>query len=349
MNTLPPYNQQKPTYPHFRCAKCDRQSTPQVVVNEPTLASLVLLSYNQESYIREAVEGVLAQTYSPLEIILSDDCSADSTFQVMQTMAREYSGPHRIRLNLNKRNFGIAGHVNRSFELARGEVWIGAAGDDVSLSERSAAVMVALESNPSWQSVVSGVELFGEMSGLQRPFYRRRKLSLLELCLDPPAPRGCSAAYRRRVFTDFPPLSDDCQAEDMPLSFRAGLNGIAGSIPDILVRYRVSGSSLSFARTDRLGSEGSLRVAESGWLQIIRDFDSLPKQPTSYTAFCRSLLLWHLAAARLRLRSNGPLARLKCNMLTNTLQAFAKMVRLLHTSDWLERKASVRFYSHHAS
>ena len=41
--------------------------------------TFVLLAYNQEKYIREAVDGALAQTYHPLKIILSDDCSSDRT------------------------------------------------------------------------------------------------------------------------------------------------------------------------------------------------------------------------------------------------------------------------------
>jgi GT2 family glycosyltransferase len=318
---------------------------PHVQVNEPVLASFVVVAYNQEKLICEAAEGAFSQTYSPLEIILSDDCSTDSTFAIMQKMARNYKGPHKIILNRNERNLGIAGHVNRTAEIFSGEVWIGAAGDDVSLAERSAVVMAALQGNPSWQSVVSGVELFGEMSGLERPFYRHRNLSLLELCLEPPPPRGCAAAYRRRVFTDFPPLSSDCQAEDMALSFRAGLLGIAGSIPDILVRYRVSGSSLSFDKTDHLGAERRLRVAESGWVQIISDFDSLFESPRAHQAFCRWLVALHLARARMRMRRSDPAARFKQQLLSTTLLASAKLARLMHPIDWLQRAASVRAFN----
>ena len=42
---------------------------------ERPLISFVVLAYNQESFIREAIEGALTQTYSPLEIVFSDDCS----------------------------------------------------------------------------------------------------------------------------------------------------------------------------------------------------------------------------------------------------------------------------------
>ena len=39
------------------------------------LVTFYVIAYNQSRFVREAVESALAQTYSPLEILLSDDCS----------------------------------------------------------------------------------------------------------------------------------------------------------------------------------------------------------------------------------------------------------------------------------
>ena len=100
------------------------------------LVTFALVAYNQERYIREAVEGALAQTYEPLEVILSDDCSTDRTFALMEQLAQDYVGPHRIVLNRNATNLGLCGHVNRVFSLATADVVVLAAGDDVSLPNR---------------------------------------------------------------------------------------------------------------------------------------------------------------------------------------------------------------------
>jgi glycosyltransferase involved in cell wall biosynthesis len=75
-------------------------NAPEEMPDNPTDRSLVtfaLFAYNQEKYIREAVEGALAQTYEPLEIILSDDCSSDRTFETMREMAATYDGPHQVK------------------------------------------------------------------------------------------------------------------------------------------------------------------------------------------------------------------------------------------------------------
>ena len=53
----------------------------------PPLVTFALFAYNQEAFIREAVASALSQTYEPLEIILSDDCSTDRTFAIMQELA----------------------------------------------------------------------------------------------------------------------------------------------------------------------------------------------------------------------------------------------------------------------
>ena len=55
--------------------------------------TFALLADNQEDYIRESVQGTFAQAYKQLEITLSDDCSSDRTYQIMQEMAGAYRGP----------------------------------------------------------------------------------------------------------------------------------------------------------------------------------------------------------------------------------------------------------------
>src|SRR2546428_12446679 len=107
------------------------------------LISFLIASYNQEAFIREAVESAFAQSYSPLEIIISDDCSNDRTFEIAQKMAAAYQGPHSVRLNRNATNFGIGGHANRVMELCRGELLAAAAGDDVSMPPRAEIIYQA--------------------------------------------------------------------------------------------------------------------------------------------------------------------------------------------------------------
>src|SRR6056297_3729012 len=85
------------------------------------LVTFAVIAYNQERYIREAIEGAFAQTYHPLEIILSDDCSSDRTYQIMKEMAAAYDGPHKVVLNRNEPNLGVVPHIDRVMNLVRGD------------------------------------------------------------------------------------------------------------------------------------------------------------------------------------------------------------------------------------
>ena len=91
-----------------------------------------MLAYRQEAHVAAAIAGAFAQTWPPLEILLSDDASPDGTYRVMQAMAAAYAGPHRVVLNRNEQNLGLIGHLNRVMALASGDFVVQNAGDDVS-------------------------------------------------------------------------------------------------------------------------------------------------------------------------------------------------------------------------
>ena len=57
---------------------------------EKPLVSYVLTTYNIESFIEESVKCAFEQDYENLEIILSDDCSSDHTFDIMKKMGGNY-------------------------------------------------------------------------------------------------------------------------------------------------------------------------------------------------------------------------------------------------------------------
>ena len=104
--------------------------------NDRPLITLALFAYNQERFIREALAGVFSQTYSPLQIILSDDHSSDATYAIMEKETSQYTGTNKILLNRNTENLGIGRHVNKVMALAEGDLVVGAAGDDISFPYR---------------------------------------------------------------------------------------------------------------------------------------------------------------------------------------------------------------------
>src|SRR5574340_1123723 len=106
-------------------------------MNIKPLISFYVISCNQERFVADAIAGALAQTWTPLEVVLSDDCSNDATFEIMKDMVQAYKGPHSIVLNRNEKRLGVGAHINKIIQLCRGEWIVASAGDDVSLPERT--------------------------------------------------------------------------------------------------------------------------------------------------------------------------------------------------------------------
>lgn len=220
--------------------KCESKEGP--------LVSFIVLAYNQEKYIAQAVEGAFAQIYSPLEIVISDDCSTDRTFAVMQEMTARYKGPHKVVLNRNPKNLGIGAHVNRVVELSAGELIVGGAGDDYSLPERTMRTFQTWASGDfKSTSIFSGYQAISE-DGKDLWTRSNRQPDLSRL---PDRVRawnvaaGCAHAFTKRVFREFGPLSNDVAAEDSAINFRSWSLHPVAFIDEPLVCYRIHDGAVS--------------------------------------------------------------------------------------------------------
>jgi glycosyltransferase involved in cell wall biosynthesis len=224
--------------------------------NRRPLATFYVMAYNQERLIREAVEGALRQTYSPLELVLSDDCSSDATFTIIQEIVKGYAGPHRVVLNRNERNLGISEHLNRILQLASGELIVAADGDDVSLPERTARLVDAWLRHEKPAALVSGISSIDAAGSRTRDgaWFARyhpvematRDASLLRFSKEGrPMLSTCCAAFSRELCDAFGPLPPDIWIEDSIISLRAWLFDRIVYIPDTLVNYREHESSIT--------------------------------------------------------------------------------------------------------
>lgn len=219
------------------------------------LVTFALLAYNQQEYIRDAIEGAFSQTYSPLQIILSDDCSYDNTFEIMQKMAEEYVGPHKLLLNRNKVNSGLANHINHVMALANGELVIGAAGDDISLPERTdALVSVWLANSKKAMSIHSAyleMDALGNVGDVKQCLHKDN-LNNLTACIEKNLHViGATHAWSKEVFRIFGPLRIDLIHEDRAIPFRALLIGGIEYLEVPLVKYRIGvGISSNYGGVD---------------------------------------------------------------------------------------------------
>lgn len=221
-----------------------------MIETERPLVTLALFAYNQESYIEEAIDGAFAQNYSPLQIILSDDCSTDGTFKIMLEKAASYRGAHKVVLNCNVRNLNIGGHVNLINSMAEGRIVIAAAGDDISVPHRvSTLVDLWLASKKKGVLFHSGFKWIlpnGEVVKDISCGCLRELQSLGDVAQVNAHVAGCTEGWVPALFQEFGDLHATVVHEDRALSFRALLIGgtiLYADAPLVQHRWNIGVSS----------------------------------------------------------------------------------------------------------
>lgn len=229
-------------------------------IDQRPLVTFALFAYNQEKYIREAIEGAFSQTYEPLEIILSDDCSSDKTSEIMQEMAAAYEGPHKVVVRQNNANAGIIDHVLNVAADANGAIMVVAAGDDVSFPERCQRLAESwMYARPA--AIYSGCADIDDNGAViskenfPEPLLRVQKL--FEGCSSPKRYDGFvrnipgySAAYDLEFLNKLPKTGRRIHNEDALTTYIANLLGRdILFIREILMSRRLSHSSISAIST----------------------------------------------------------------------------------------------------
>jgi glycosyltransferase involved in cell wall biosynthesis len=103
------------------------------------LVSVLMTAYNREKYIAEAIESVLASTYSNFELIIVDDCSNDDTLQIATKFEAK---DHRIKVYKNEKNLGDYPNRNKAASYAKGKYLKYVDSDDM-IYPNSLSVMVS--------------------------------------------------------------------------------------------------------------------------------------------------------------------------------------------------------------
>jgi glycosyltransferase involved in cell wall biosynthesis len=108
---------------------------------------------NEPQAVRRCIESVLAQDFTDLELIISDNASDDGTRDTLQAYARE---DRRVRLVLNAVNVGIHANMNRALGSARGTLYRWISADDWLEPQALATVVEALKDHPEAVGVTTG-------------------------------------------------------------------------------------------------------------------------------------------------------------------------------------------------
>ncbi len=212
---------------------------------QPIKASVLLLTYNQEAYVMQALQSLLNQDEDALEIVVSDDASSDATWALISDVAQKYQGAKKLVLNRNSCNVGVVGNYYKAFELSCGDLIFTAAGDDFSLSNRCSAMVAcwnAFNEKPDliaadgFDMALDGT-LLGEKTTDELSHY-----TFVDWVMHRPFIFGASHMMTRRL-VELRPLSPHLPYEDQSFLARALMMGGARNLRMPLVKHRRGGIS----------------------------------------------------------------------------------------------------------
>ena len=224
------------------------------------LASLCVLFYNQEMFVDEAIDGALSQSYDNCEVILSDDCSSDRTYEHILKKVANYHGDKTIIINRNEKNIGLVPHVNKIiYEISNGDFILLTGGDDISLPNRVDDTVRLFQENSNISMVTLSAIVIDEKGKEKSRNLTHDRLTYLTdkdyLCSTSMGAGNNAMAYRRDILFTYGRLSEDCQTEDSTLRFRSILQGPILSSSIIGLKYRIHSNNISIGnRVYRLKS-----------------------------------------------------------------------------------------------
>lgn len=203
------------------------------------LVSIIMPAYNAATYLREAVDSALGQTYREREIIVVDDGSTDDTHHILADYGKE------IRV-VRQANKGSAGACNAGVAIAQGE-WIAFLdADDIWLPDKLARQIEVCGNSAiaHADSVCFGETLPCELprSSFEPPYFGN---VLRELLIRNFITKS-TVLMRRQVFLTCGGFDESYVAvEDWPLFLKVCAVHELGYLPDVVVRYRVHKKSKS--------------------------------------------------------------------------------------------------------
>ncbi len=201
--------------------------------------SVVSITYNHEAYIREALDGFLAQeTDFPVEIIIADDASTDQTPAILQEYAQRH--PTLVRPILRPENVGITANLTEALSAARGQYLALCEGDDYWTDPRKLSKQVAfLDRHPETTVCFHPVRTTwddGRADDSEFPPASWRRDLTVDGLLKRNFIQTNSVVYRRLDrYDDIPP---DALPLDWYLHLRHAMRGGIAKLPETMSVYR---------------------------------------------------------------------------------------------------------------
>jgi glycosyltransferase involved in cell wall biosynthesis len=249
-------------------------------INNEPLVSVIMTSYNYAHFISFAIESVLAQDYTNLELLIIDDGSTDNSLEIENEYGSKF---HNINLltHPNNENRGIAESLKLGINSAKGKIIAFLESDDVWLPQNLSEKVSLLINHPEIASVFSSIELAGEkisqkyhdyityLEWAGRKLNKMKESQLNLILLRNPAATFSNLVFRTGALKN---ISIDSNFEkwlDWQLLIQATLAGRIGYINNKLIQWRIHSQSMHFIHMKKSGNN-SLAEQREEFFKTIR-------------------------------------------------------------------------------
>lgn len=228
--------------------------------------SVAMITYNQEKYIGQAIESILAQTVEfEYEVVIGEDCSTDRTRDIIIEFQRRY--PDRIKPVLRDHNVGAMRNFVETIEACQGEYLALLEGDDYwTATDKLQTQVDFLDAHPECAICCGRVRAQYEPGAENLDFkwdvYPGRAAGpyTIEDLLKDNFVTTCTTVLRRRLVGQFPKWIFEMKLADWPLCAMVARYGKIQLMDEFLAVYRIHPNSTWSSLHDTARSEAMLRM-----------------------------------------------------------------------------------------
>jgi len=229
------------------------------------LVSVISITHNQEDFVGQAVNSVMAQqTNFDYELVVGDDISTDGTRALLTALQAEY--PHRIHLRFSDEHLGPLVNFARTYQACRGTYVATLDGDDYWIDPAKLQKQVdLLESRPDHAMCFHSAYVVRDDDALSAPVFRPRPQKSeydLNDMLKYNFIATCSPLYRRALYESLPNWYYAAPVYDWPLDVLYAMRGTIGYIDEPMAAYRQHGGGIYSGYDQIAKTEVAIAVLE---------------------------------------------------------------------------------------
>lgn len=233
--------------------------------------SVIMSVYNGEAYLAEAIESIINQTFQNWELIVINDCSTDSTAQILADFAQKDA---RVKVHPNEVNLRLPTSLNKAISLCSGKYIARMDADDISLAGRLEKQYKFMEENPDvslsscrFMTVKNGVYASGGAGGRCDSDAIKAMLLVANPILHP------GVIAKAEVMKEFCYDTTLTCTEDLELWTRLAMaNHKMKILPECLLIYRLHDKQITSTTLERQHTE-VLKIQQKYYSSLLQSMD----------------------------------------------------------------------------